>query len=244
MIKIFNFSNLLKVGSVGSGIYSSDSGSVIYSNKPDGIPKLLIADIPVSSKAKVNCSTNRKLISFDSFSDDSNGREYVYSNMSLTNVSQYLLNKSNDMIIKCHNGLCCQVNYSLKDMEFKNNETYYLIISNRTRDGLYPWAEEFCALVRCESNERKQCLTFPNSNSKTSFEFIQIKANFSTKYVYPSLMSNNNELIDHKEWYFSIEEPQTQLISYHLNKPLLTYGLYARPYPRDPPFVQISNKIL
>jgi pantetheine hydrolase len=235
-------------GSLGSGIYSGQNGAVIYSHAADGKAKLLIADIPISSKSGAKCLANPKSINFEPLTSESKTRIYGYSSMSMKDVSQVLLKKPMDLIEKCENGFCCSLNYTLSKSAFDENDDYYLIISNRTRGGHYPWCEEFCALVKCNSNANFECHSFPYTSAKTSFTNIRLTGNFSTEYVYPSVVTNDVQLVDRNQWQFTLSNIQnishSQLSSESFNKPLITFGLYGRCYDRDPPYVQVYNGVL
>jgi len=226
--------HLPQVGSIGSGIYKGESGAQLYTHESDGRPKLLIADIPISSRTPSKCSNFSKTIAYETLQGFAFEavEPYHYTNMTMKDVNKTLLTKLSDVIIEeCHNGFCCKLNYSMP-LSVLPNEKYYFIISNRTREGGYHWCEEFCAIVRCDED----CTKFPVS-AETTFKSIEISGNFSTPFIYPNVITKNVQLVGRSEWDFKINKNSAEL-KIDTNKSFLTFGFYGRCYDRDPPYKQ------
>jgi len=228
-----------EVGSMGSGIYSGKRGQNIYSNHPDGRGKLLLADIPIIAEGSNTCKSNYSEI-ITSESNKIHGRKqsiktnYQFLNMIMSNVSESLLTKPSDKIKICNNELCCSLEYSIDSEEFAKGEKYYFIVSNRTIRTPYKWCEEFCSIVRCDPDKNGNCQYFTIKDQITRFKDIKLEASFSTKYIYPNVVSNQLRLVERDKFkFFILNSDRAILEAESLNEALLTFGMYGRCYERD-----------
>jgi hypothetical protein len=234
------------IGSLGSGIYSGENGAIVYSDIPDGKSKLLIADIPIDSrntKAKCLSTPFKKTIPIESTLKVST--EYKAMDMSLEGFVLMKLSNQNDSFKVCDNGFCCQLNYSVESKQTLEHESYWFMIANRTGYGLnqkhYPICEEVCGIARCDSGSHSACYTFPIKANKTIFKSINISANFSTKYSYPSVTTNDLQLVPIDKWNYRNDRhigSRIRLDFNGYNQPIIAAGLYGRCYDRDPTYKQ------
>ena len=98
----------------------------------------------------------------------------------------------------------------------------------------YEWCEEACALVALDKDWRRNGL-FANGSS-TSFADLHISGSgYTTKYVYPSVLGDDYELISEKRVIGARAEVEMSVSS---DKHVLMAGLYGRCYDRDPEYVR------
>ena len=232
-----------RLGSTGSGIYSGKSGQIIVSDILEKSPHLLIADIPIDSRNNgANCLSHsfRKTIRFTEFVDDS---EYEVSHkLDLKDSVLFKLTQSEDSINLCDNSLCCHLSYTLKSENFFKDESFWFIVTNRSAESRtgsrYPICEEICGIFRCDDDE---CQTISKETKKTVFNTLEIRANMSTTYVYPSATTNSLKLLPKNNWIYENDEQLGSEVKLRLNdfnEPLLSINLYGRCYDRDPPYKQ------
>ncbi|GBM14888.1 Pantetheinase [Araneus ventricosus] len=242
---------------VGSGIFHRQRGALAYSYNPDGISKLVIARVP---RRGFNIPANPKTIAITrhhSWDWDKNGHHVkIECSRQLLNDTEDIHNEyrcveedtSNYTFVKlidksahlevCNNGMCCSLDYTAQ----KLLENFYLGVYNGTAVmfNRYPWSEENCLLVRCEAVGNNACGTFPRI-SKTVFHHVQLKANFTTRNVYPSFLESRMELVPKGEWNYDLTNEfgtyQAKLnFKSQRGKKLTVVGLKGRCYDRDPPY--------
>lgn len=228
-------------GSVGSGIYSGANGQLIASDIHQETPHLLIADVPIDSgNAAAKCLTQRhtKAIANPSFTEKVAELQIKYK-MNLKDAAIVTLDMPQDSVNLCNNGFCCRLVYSIdSESSIKN---YRFIVANRTGHGLeqvrYPLSEEICGLFRCDDHK---CDTF-SVRTQQVFKKLELSAKFSTKYSYPSVTSDNLELVPKQKWTYTQTTEGGEEVKMSLNDfegPILTFQLYGRCYDRDPPYKQ------
>lgn len=230
-------------GILGSGIFRGAYSSSQYVYNPDGKSKLILAKIPLSRE--------RSFIN-DSFTVFSFGSNHTGNNLTsgvcstkilgppkskfdyrcneedLTNYTLIKLEKSSERITACNNGLCCHLYYKLRNF---HGEDYYFVVRNATfKLEAYPISVEICMVTRCDPFEGKRCSVFP-TKAITVFGELSMKANFTTKYVYPNILTSGVQLLNVDKWVFnnfslSLKEA--------MNEPMLTAVLFGRCYNRDP----------
>ena len=163
---------------------------------------------------------------------------YSHLNLRMDSFTRIKLNKQNDYISSCSDGFCCRLNYSVQSKQTLEEESYWFVITNRTLNTThYPICEEICGLVRCDSH----CKAFPLKTDKTIFKSIEITANFSTKYSYPSITTNDLQLVSKNKWnYYNNGSvgSQVRLDINGFDQPIMTAVLYGRCFSRDPPYPQ------
>ncbi|KAF8782432.1 Pantetheinase like protein [Argiope bruennichi] len=242
---------------VGSGIFHHQRGALAYSYNPDGLSKLVIARVP---KKGFNVPANPMTIAITnhhSWDWNKNGHHVkMECSRKLLNDTEDIHNEyrcveedtSNYTFVKlidksahlevCNNGMCCSLDYTTQ----KLLENFYLGVFNGTAVMFerYPWSEENCLLVRCEAVGENACATFPRI-SKTIFHHVQLKANFTSQYVYPSLLESRMALSPKEEWNYELEN-EGEVYQAKLNfksqrgRKLTVVGLKGRCYDRDPPY--------
>lgn len=128
-----------------------------------------------------------------------------------------------------------------------------MIVANRTRPGVYPWTEEFCALVHCPYLKDLSACSLISSNSPlhTTFSYVEVSAELSKEAViYPSVIGSEHKVLQKGQlWSYSEDKStakSTQKFvltfgsrsSSEKSYALSTIGFYGRVYSRDPPYVQ------
>ncbi|CAG2163668.1 unnamed protein product [Oppiella nova] len=227
-------------GSVGSGIYSGQNGPMIVSDISEEKAHILIADIPINSEnTGATCLANRynKRIVIDDLVDSSDYKPFEL--LILKGSALYRLNDQQNGAQVCNNGFCCQLDYSVQNELSLKDNSYWLIVANRTGHGLsqlrYPLCEEFCGVFLCEDDS---CHSFPTKSNESIFNSIKISAKFSTNYVYPSATTNHLKPISTHKWVHQMEASGVTLSLQDIDEPVLSMGLYGRCYDRDPPYRQ------
>ncbi|XP_015929207.1 pantetheinase [Parasteatoda tepidariorum] len=242
---------------VGSGIFHKKFGSLGYTYSPDSVSKVVVAEVPAEGEPISNTS----LIAFTDtkiwdWVDDGEDVPKICSNLIINDTdhfsgkfycfdektSNYTLTKLVDpsgQIEACNNGMCCSLNYTAESME----EEFYLGVYNGTLNSFnrYHWCEESCFVARCDSIDGQPCSTFPRRAS-TIFKHVDLKSNFSTEFIYPSVVSSKSRLVPKNEWEFDVTHRSAYESSIHFHsttgKNLLSVGFKARCYNRDPPYVR------
>lgn len=250
----------LGTGTIGSGIFSGAKGALVYSFNPDTENKLLISRVPIGrdfppkfkSEAKIfrireedvkditdedqdskvpeQCS--RKILGLP---EDIN-RDYRCGELGTKDyVSKKLVNPTGSIQV-CQNEACCSLSYRADSMD----EDFYLGMHTGIAwvYDTYGFCVEVCLLIRCDGDDTNEmCNTYPLT-SDTKFHSLQLSGNFTTKYVYPSLLKSRLRLASTEEWRFSNHNGEAQ-ITYNAKslsgEPLLAAGLYGRCYDKDPP---------
>ncbi|XP_022244869.1 pantetheinase-like [Limulus polyphemus] len=115
-------------------------------------------------------------------------------------------------------------------------ENFYLAVFKGIRNvkDHYFWCEEVCLLAACRSQKSNQCSSFPTT-TKTIFTKIKLSGNFSTRYVYPNVLTSSLYLQPLAKWTFSMSHQLKELVTMPtLTDPVLSANLYGRCYDRDP----------
>ncbi|GBL95457.1 Pantetheinase [Araneus ventricosus] len=247
-------------GSMGSGIFSKDDGALVYTYEPDGKSKLLLANVGIKGDSEIpNISSLIEITPdsavpitetgekfpvhcYDKVAGPAlNGEiEYRCLKLKLENYSLTKLEKPSGEVQACNNELCCTLSYSTQNLQ----DEYYLAVYNGLNDAFdyFHWWEEICVLTRCDPFGRNPCALQP-SISKTVFQKVELKGNFKSEKVYPTVSKTNNRLAPKSEWNFEQGETKAVLsFQSTLNLPLLKVGLLGRSYDRDPEFIPYFPK--
>lgn len=256
--------NLPSLSAVGSGVFSGHFGPIKYTYNPDALSKLIVTRVPRSKHEAgpfPNPDSSITVITesgAEDYNEDEDGKDvpvncsskilgepeslkdYRCLQENLANYTLVKLTKLSDTLEACSNGMCCSLTYSASSM----NEGYFFGVYNGTYNmyNRYFWCQENCIIVRCDAFEGKECVTFP-MKSDTIFSKIELKANFTTEYVYPSLLKSSIRLAPKEEWSHAVYRDDNsingQLIFQSLSAdPFLVAGLNGRCYERDPPYVR------
>ncbi|XP_055949033.1 vascular non-inflammatory molecule 3-like [Argiope bruennichi] len=239
-------------GTLGSGIFSATKGALIYTHNPDFRTKLLISNVPKSVEKENDIELNSKrfflenglVIEADGEEDRNFGTEcttdvlgeprntfnnYRCHPYSMDNYEFSKLDGKEDTKELCSNGFCCSLTYKADTMD----ENYYFAVAGKPL-GFYNaffYGVESCLLVRCETEGGKSCKHFI-LQSHTIFEKVEIKAKFSTKYIYPFALDSDVRLTNKTHWSF---DRKTSIVYENLGKKssLLFIGLHGRLYNED-----------
>lgn len=247
--------NIQKPGylATGSGIYMGRKGSIGHTLNPDGVSKLLVANI-----SKNDNDTSYKLLAvFENgtqpWSDDSASipdicslailgpaknpdKDYRCVNEDTSNYTLAKLLKTEDHVEVCNKNMCCEIDYAANSM----NESYYIGVYNGINCPFtrYFWWEENCFLARCDDFNGTACSTFPMT-SHTLFHKIHIRANITSETVYPSFVADRLKLVPNQDWSFkrSLNFSCIDLQS-DSGIPILSATLKGRAYEKDPPYTR------
>ncbi|XP_054707475.1 biotinidase-like [Uloborus diversus] len=258
----FLASNLQLPGysATGSGIFTSQNGPLAYTLNPDGISKLVVAKVPLRSAQNAiqdSYESSVTLITKNGPRDwewEDDGRdlpeECDYKKLGaakdlykdyrcmkdvLDNYTVIELTEPSGYVEACKNGMCCSVNYSTDGLK----DNFFLGVFNGTHNSFnrYYWAEENCFLARCDYLDGKRC----NSSIKSStlFHSLHLTANFSTEYVYPSMMSIGSRLVPKSNWRFDGDIDQRSIkFENKEGISLLITSFKGRCYDRDLPYIR------
>lgn len=242
---------------VGSGIFNED-GPLTYSYNTDGISKLLVAKVPRRSsphgsfipessitaitingteeyandgdKVPKLCSTKILGETNDAYTD------YRCLEEDTSNYTFVKLNNPQGHVEACNHGLCCSLDYSTSSI----NEDYYLGVYNGTYNmfNRYFWCQENCLLVRCDAFGNNSCATFP-MRSSTKFQLVHLSMNFTTEYIYPSVLGSGIRLVPTTNWNHGIDQERAFVNFKNASgTELLVVGLNGRCFDRDPPYIR------
>ncbi|GFX13903.1 biotinidase [Trichonephila clavipes] len=243
---------------VGSGIFHGPYGALAYTFNPDGISKLLVARVPRKGYALTEPKSSITAVlqngtTYDYLSEgdhvETEGSENIlphwqndylddrYHVINMENFTLVKITEPSARLEACNNGMCCVLDYSADNI----TQNYYFAVFNGSQQTFasYYWGEEDCLLVRCDPAEGRECAAFP-LRTEDVFHHVFLKANFSTPYVYPSVIGNGMRLISRQEWDFSQAlQPDGYNAVINFNKEeghqLVVLGLKGRCYDRDPP---------
>ncbi|GIY59344.1 pantetheinase [Caerostris extrusa] len=242
---------------VGSGIFHAKEGALVYTYDPDGISKLLVARVPrrghelKEPKASITAITSNGTYKWSHDGDDvpyetvhsthyhlkDDLHHNRYHETDLVNYTLVQLTSPRDRLTTCNNGMCCTLDYSIENL----NETFYFAVYNGTQGSFPPlfWCEEDCMLVRCDPRNDKPCSNFPLL-TKNVFHHLSLRANYSTPFVYPSVVSNRMRLVPRRQWEWGVNRKHDHyesFLDFHSEKgqDILAVGLKGRCYKRDPP---------
>ncbi|KAF8782433.1 Pantetheinase like protein [Argiope bruennichi] len=229
--------------SLGSGIFDGKKGALAYTLNPDGISKLVIAKVGRSGIPKISPDASITAITANATWEWTDDGKNIPDECSMTsgypcqketmlqNYTFVKLNKSYGDVEACNNGLCCKLSYTSYGLK----ENYYLGVFNGTYNvqNTYHWCEEECLLVRCEDQNGVVCSKFP-LKSTTQFHTVFLRGNFTSDFVYPSVLSSDIRLVSTKYWQQNADK---SIITHnYAGINYITVGLKGRCYNKDPPF--------
>lgn len=238
---------------VGSGVFHGQEGALAYTFNPDGISKLVVSTVPkkgscgVPIKSSITAITDTRTWDFkddgkdvpqtcSNTLDPENPNTYKCQKEKMDNYTSIQLTKPEGYIEVCNNRMCCSLNYTTDGLK----ESFYLGVFNGTYGAFntYFWWEENCVLTRCDSQGAAACSSFP-LRSETVFRSVQLKANFTTGFVFPSVTSSGVRLVPHSEWqHKKLENSGEVLIDFKSDsgEKLTSVGLKGRCFDKDPPY--------
>ncbi|XP_015915341.2 biotinidase [Parasteatoda tepidariorum] len=247
-----------ETGSLGSGIFSKDSGYLVYTYDNDGDSKLLMANLKIKEDAEVPDISSiivvREDIAFlkseetgsnfpancfkESVGPAKSINDYRCIRPMTENFTITKLSDPSGEIESCNNGFCCSLKYSTDGLE----DEIYLATFNGTSNvkNFYFWWEETCLLIRCDPFNGKECVMQPTT-SKTVFKSLEMRAKFEAERIYPTVTKNYYRLAPKEEWTVETIETET-ILRFHsiFETPLVKVALMGRNYKRDPPFIPFN----
>ncbi|KFM72064.1 Biotinidase, partial [Stegodyphus mimosarum] len=236
---------------VGNGIFSGANGPLAYRFDPDGVSKLVVATVPNASSEKFtlnsteesqnNESNISKICSWRALGKAKNNYKDKCHESSTSNNSFVKLINGSDHIKTCINDVCCSLKYASNGMA----ENFYLIIYNGTVDyySHYSICEQTCMLARCEPSGTNPCSFFP-LKTKTLFYSVQLTTYFSSKHIYPSVISNDMRLTPLNKWNYGVQQTSSSdVYKGYINfkstsgEALTFAGLRSRCHDRNLPYI-------
>jgi pantetheine hydrolase len=200
----------------GSGIYGSNETYAYVYNETSMTSSLLIAEVPAAPvRIPSRIAENHAYDLSDHFDFEGQLFADLFRFVRLTDAF--------GSTSVCHNSLCCRLNYSREMTEdvfalgaFKGLHTF---------EGQYYL--EMCVLVKCRIDGQSQCLG-DSKTSATRFTYFSLTGNFTTKYIYPMVVSDG---IDPSsgDWEYIDEH----VVSNGMKKPLLSSTMYGRRFDLD-----------
>jgi pantetheine hydrolase len=201
---------------LGSGIYGSDQTYAYrYDQSPDSA--LLVADIPAAPTViHSQHPTHQSYDVTDAFDFEGPLFDDLFHFVRLPAPS--------GSVSVCHNSLCCLLNYS-KPTTSEDAFALGAFKGLHTHEGQYYL--EMCVLLKCRATENLPCAG-DSTTSNTTFTFFNLTGNFTTKYVYPMVVSDG---IDPSsgDWIYTGRE----IVSYGTRKPLVSSTMYGRRFDLD-----------
>lgn len=200
----------------GSGIYGSNQTYAYVYNESSTTSSLLIAEVPATPMRNANSVKESNVYDVSDHFD--------YEGELFADQFRFVwLNDTVGSASVCHNTLCCRLNYSRELTEdvfalgaFKGLHSF---------EGQYYL--EMCVLLKCRNDGQYQCLG-DSKTSATRFSYFRLTGNFTTKYVYPMVVSDG---IDPSsgDWEFVSEH----IVSNGMRKPLVSSTMYGRRFDLD-----------
>jgi hypothetical protein len=225
------------IGTTGSGIYSPDKVAIYeHDSIKEGSRResvLLIASVPVDPKANFNFDPDPKRIKIQHSSSQVSMKNQKYSFFEAALTDEFVtadLESISDDIRLCSKGLCCRLQYKMKN--WNTGVRYIFAVASRmkTFTSGHMASEEQCMLVAYD-REKLEFL------AETDVQFSRIKISsktFTTRYIYKSGLESNFRLIPQHKIIYGNES--LEIVDYV--SPILLAGLYGRCYERDPVYVQ------
>lgn len=161
----------------------------------------MIANLPIKPQ-KQECELESKI--FDIPQIVKNPEPRVYFALNLQKSPEVKMVKMDMNITGVHIdgvNISCHAAYRAVPETVNEEEEYYLIYTNRTKPGPFPWNEKFCAVVQCRKNVEEPCKEFlQNTPLQTRFHYIFITGIFEEDVQYfPTLIGDMHHVVSMKE---------------------------------------------
>ncbi|RWS20603.1 pantetheinase-like isoform X2 [Leptotrombidium deliense] len=227
------------LGSSGSGIYNGKKGALVYSYNEKQTASLLIATLSINAhdetavcEPKVTkYHINVGYYGYEATNNSQLSEYYKAPPLDPKTFKSVKLSKSTDNITLCKEEVCCSLNYSIDEIELKKAHTYFFGVGNGIRsDEVAQWCEEMCVLYAF--SEKLNSYAIKNASK---FKHFKMNATFTTKYSFPSLLTNSLKLIPANLWFFN-KNGNNSSMETKRDVLLISSGLYGRCYHKDPPF--------
>jgi len=210
-------------GCCGSGVYGWDGVPRAFRCTDDGTSALIVAEItPNPDKAEVAAP-----LSTTEFSDDLEGAP-DFSGPIFQDLFNLVLLRSNTGVLSvCHGDLCCWLNYTTAG----NGTDRFALGAFKglhTFEGQYYL--EICLLMACLNGSEAHCGEGATT-SATHFSFFNLTGNFTTKYVYPQVVTDGVQPTT-DAWEFTRGVGQL-VLPRPSTDPLLSATLYGRRFDLD-----------
>ncbi|KAL5014697.1 hypothetical protein ScPMuIL_008967 [Solemya velum] len=205
----------------GSGIYTPDGGATYFYDDIGQEGRLIVADIEIIERV----SSTRVNPMIHKFIDVSEFKAVVFYDV--YNMVE-LVNDSGQIGV-CQRELCCSIEYKIAHHGRSEMYAFGVFDGLHTKDGTYYL--QVCTLLKCLKNQRTSCGE-PTKVTNTTFSYLKVQGDFSTQYVYPSVLTSDNGTLGLavKEWRYDTD---TLLSNTGISAPLLVAALVSRVYDRD-----------
>ncbi|GAB6023861.1 Nitrilase, member 2 [Chamberlinius hualienensis] len=230
-------------GFMGSGLYSGQDGPVSYIYSSDNINgTLLVNKLPCyqrsnHSKYNENRAKTNPDGSIDSpfhFIKHQNMKEFVGS----------ALSEDDGQIEVCQGTICCDVLYEYRNHSSGSSRKYWLVMhqGNISEADLYTFNGEICSVLWCDNGELSLDTCAVNNRNLANitdlFNSLVITSNFTTPYIFPSVLMNDFTPLSNNLWTSSIDISEStirsSLVINKTDSAILAVTLYARNYSLDP----------
>ena len=205
------------IKATGSGIYTPGKTHVYRNLMVKSGSKLLISTVDIKPKQ----ITYRKVTFPRNMKSKTLFKSKIFGDM--YNFAE--LPGKRGVAAVCHGDLCCRVRYRYKT---KATDEYYAL---GAFDGLHimegTYYIQMCLLVKCGNMSRSSCGA-QVTEAKTRFRFLSITGNFSTPYVYPSMVTAGVNPSDGEYKYDG-----QSMVSHGTKRGLLSATFLARKYNLD-----------
>ena len=209
----------------GSGVYGWDGVPRAFRCTDDTSSALIVAEIPTEVP-----DTRAETGPQQSFppSDLEGGADF--SGSVFEDPFNFVhLRRDTDVISVCHNGLCCRLNYTRRPQG--GNDDQLVLGAFRglhTYEGQYYL--EVCLLMTCLDVSETFCGE-DATTSTTFFSYLELSGSFSTKYVYPQVVTAgvrpSTDVWEFKRGVGTLVLPRAT------SSPLLSATLYGRRFDLD-----------
>ncbi|KAI1286452.1 Pantetheinase [Halotydeus destructor] len=219
----------MRRGTTGSGIYAGQNGAVVveHSIHTGASSKLMIANIAIDSRSGLVCDPHVETIDLDMFIDktDYNG----YNTYPLDHFQYVKLNHSAANVTVCSEGMCCHLEYEIATSLSHLTNYYFIALNGSHFGGNREWCEEQCAIVAYD-----MATGLYSTQENITFEHIRVRANFSTDYVYPHVVTNDYAIVSAIAYQAGfINGTANYELAYEGGEVVTNAGLLGRCYDRD-----------
>ncbi|KAH7967177.1 hypothetical protein HPB49_023299 [Dermacentor silvarum] len=212
----------LDMGSLGSGIYAGLRGPLNYTYSPDGMSKLLLADLSNTTSLDPRypgdvLHPKKRVLKYADVSD---------------HAAQEITQPSGDSRV-CHGDFCCSLSYETEELRDK-----FVLLARNGQQNIANYMElgmQHCILAVCESVNGTICKSF-TTKSATKFTKLQLTGAFATNAIFPVLASNELALTPKEKWQFETTAANVSSLTLKENgkdEDILQVVLYARLYDKD-----------
>ena len=164
----------------GSGIYSYQEVLKFRNNETSEEGALLIADVPITPE-----KTLRQNVTFEHLSESQD----AFTNEIFGDIWKFVLipEEVNGEVAVCQNSLCYRLSYERNDHDADDALFAGAFRGLHTEEGTYYL--EICGLLKCLDETPDSCGQDVRTSS-THFRYFNLTGNFTTKFVFPMVVTD------------------------------------------------------